>query len=427
MNSKNKVGDMMDNFSTLNQILERKLQSLIDNLFSTMPKPQRDFYLDMIYGILRSKSLLISDISRELNEDKNLIQTIKRLNTNISKYFFDNIKITNLANLFPKENHSITLFVDDTDIIKPYGIHFEALGSVRDGSSIKKEYEKGYINTVVVAETKEHKHPVVIKSVIHSTREKYYKSVNTVLNKILIEIFTHFKNHNLILVFDRGYDDGKLFKFIGLNKRFFIIRLKNTRHLYYKNKAYLPYNLANKTKGKYSFTLKIGGENVEAKVSHKKIKVSNDKRYYNVIFSYFSYNQDPFILITNLEIHSKNDIEKIILSYFSRWKIEEYFRVIKTEYNYEGMRIRNLKGLNNLANLLHLSMGFMALIIEEQTKNLIYSSLISIAKPLKTNTYFKYYQISDGLEIVLKTKKIAIKNIKKSKKPIEKDRNLFNI
>lgn len=91
------------------------------------------------------------------------------------------------------------------------------------------------------------------------------------------------------------------------------------------------------------------------------------------------------------------------------------------------MRIRNLKGLNNLANLLHLSMGFMALIIEEQTKNLIYSSLISIAKPLKTNTYFKYYQISDGLEIVLKTKKIAIKNIKKSKKTIEKDRNLFNI
>lgn len=139
MNSKNKVGDMMDNFSTLNQILERKLQSLINNLFSTMPKPQRDFYLDMIYGILRSKSLLISDISRKLNEDKNLIQTINRLNTNISKYFFDNIKITNLANLFPKENNSITLFVDDTDIIKPYGIHFEALGSVRDGSSIKKE------------------------------------------------------------------------------------------------------------------------------------------------------------------------------------------------------------------------------------------------------------------------------------------------
>lgn len=123
MNSKNKVGDMMDNFSTLNQILERKLQSLIDNLFSTMPKPQRDFYLDMIYGILRSKSLLISDILRELNEDKSLIQTIKRLNTNISKYFFDNIKITNLANLFPKENHSITLFVDDTDIIKPSWIH----------------------------------------------------------------------------------------------------------------------------------------------------------------------------------------------------------------------------------------------------------------------------------------------------------------
>ena len=39
--------------------------------------------------------------------------------------------------------------VDDSDIIKPYGKAFENLGTVRDGSSLKNEYEKGYLITSI--------------------------------------------------------------------------------------------------------------------------------------------------------------------------------------------------------------------------------------------------------------------------------------
>ncbi len=34
--------------------------------------------------------------------------------------------------------------IDDSDIVKPLGKRFEDLGIVRDGSSDKKEYKKGY-------------------------------------------------------------------------------------------------------------------------------------------------------------------------------------------------------------------------------------------------------------------------------------------
>jgi len=43
------------------------------------------------------------------------------------------------------------VYVDDTDVIKPYGKAFEALGTVRDGSSIKKTNEKGYLVTEITA------------------------------------------------------------------------------------------------------------------------------------------------------------------------------------------------------------------------------------------------------------------------------------
>lgn len=48
-----------------------------------------------------------------------------------------------------KGKHPIFL-VDDRNIIKPLGEKFEDLGIVRDGSSRKKSFEKGYHHTEIV-------------------------------------------------------------------------------------------------------------------------------------------------------------------------------------------------------------------------------------------------------------------------------------
>ena len=45
---------------------------------------------------------------------------------------------------------------------------------------------------------------------------------------------------------------------------------------------------------------------------------------------------------TNREIRSKDDVIKVARLYFSRWKIEEYFRCKKQMFQFENFRVREL-------------------------------------------------------------------------------------
>jgi hypothetical protein len=72
------------------------------------------------------------------------------------------------------------IHIDDSDINKPDGYKFEALGLVRDGSKssdTKNVYEKGYYVTEACVMSKSN-HPVSIYSKIHSSKEKTFTSVN---------------------------------------------------------------------------------------------------------------------------------------------------------------------------------------------------------------------------------------------------------
>ena len=74
------------------------------------------------------------------------------------------------------------IFIDDSDVVKPDGYKFEALGIVRNGSkstNTKDVYEKGYHVTEACALTKNN-HPVSIFSEIHSSKEKNFTSINDV-------------------------------------------------------------------------------------------------------------------------------------------------------------------------------------------------------------------------------------------------------
>lgn len=74
------------------------------------------------------------------------------------------------------------VLIDESDVVKPEGKHFEALGIVRDGSEstrTKNVYKKGY-HVMEACELTATKHPVSIFIRIHSSAEKDYKSVNTI-------------------------------------------------------------------------------------------------------------------------------------------------------------------------------------------------------------------------------------------------------
>ena len=53
------------------------------------------------------------------------------------------------------------------------------------------------------------------------------------------------------------------------------------------------------------------------------------------------------MFLTDRKIKTKEDAIKVRL-YFYRWRVEEYFRRKKQEYDFENMIVRTLKAKNTL-------------------------------------------------------------------------------
>ena len=51
------------------------------------------------------------------------------------------------------------------------------------------------------------------------------------------------------------------------------------------------------------------------------------------------------MLASNIPIKSKENLIKITRCYLNRWRIEEYFKFKKQEYNFENFRVRSLNSI----------------------------------------------------------------------------------
>ena len=93
----------------------------------------------------------------------------------------------------------------------------------------------------------------------------------------------------------------------------------------------------------------------------------------------YGLSDTPMMLATNKIIKSKEDVVKILRLYMSRWRIEEYFRLKKQEYGFENFRVRSLKSINNLNQLLTYTIGMLGILADN----------IGTKRPIR-QYYFKF-------------------------------------
>lgn len=68
---------------------------------------------------------------------------------------------------------------------------------------------------------------------------------------------------------------------------------------------------------------------------------------------------EPWYLLTNEPVLTADDAWRIVFLYARRWKIEEYFRVEKSELRLETIRLQDLESQNKLLLLVTLACGFL--------------------------------------------------------------------
>lgn len=407
----------MINFTTNTYQMKREIVNFSKKICEGSSKPKNKFVTDMIYGMFKSKDILLSSIADALNEDTKKPFVIDRLSDNLSLDLGENLD-KNYCNLVMEALGANPVFlVDDSDIVKPKGEKFEDLGIVRDGSDEKKSYKKGYHVTEIVGVTQTKKQPISMFSKVHSSTSKDYVSANAITIEGLDKIVKMLNERNKkgTFVNDRGYDANAIFNYYFDKKQDFVIRLTEKRVVYRNHKWYKITTLRDAFKGKVKIKLMFQGEEKECAVSAIRVQITAKKKWINVLFLY-GLSDTPMMLASNIKIKSKEDIIKIVRLYMNRWRIEEYFKFKKQEYKFENFRVRTLKSINNLNSLLSYTIGLIGLLSERIGKREFVNKIIQESSSLRKDVCLWFYQIARGIYNILKMARTGIKDWYKIRK-----------
>lgn len=411
----------MNYFTTNTNEMKREIVNFSDYLSKNCNlKAEKDFLRDMLYGISASNSLKLSNISRKLQENIKLDNTIERLSIHLAnnidrKQQIEQNYFKYVRGMIP-ENPIVDF--DNSDITKPFSEKLEYLDTVIDASDPKKEKKPGYpvVNAVVLGKTK--KQPIPLYSRIVSTKDPEFKSMNTYTLESIDKAYEAIGKFTGI--FDRGYDDKKVFRYMDKLDLDFVIRLKANRNFLFKGKTKNVLEQANSRKGKILFTAKFQGEEKHLTINYTRVQMTDGKHEeYTCVFVY-GLGKEPMMLITNKDINSAHDARMIVRMYLDRWKIEEVHRAEKEAYGYEDMRIRTLKGMNNLNFIFMMLLGLIAKLIEEMDNKLLSIKIIERSRSLRENLVVFISMFARGIKEILSYAYTGVAHFKKEKKSKEK-------
>ncbi len=406
----------MTNFTSNTYQMKRKILSFTNKISRHLSKPEKKFTADITYGILASRSCLLTDIANQLHEPSKKINIVDRLSRHLEKGTPASAAASYLHQVKKWVPAEPVIHIDDSDVVKSDGHKFESLGIVRDGSestSAKNVYKKGYHVTEACVLTRSN-HPVSIFSRIHSSSEKDYKSVNTITFQAMQQGAALFGKATFVM--DRGYDDNKMFLKLDKLGQDYVIRLKANRKLLYHNKWTMAEELRNRRKGKVKTNVFYKGKDHEAYLSHVKVQITASRKDIYLVLVY-GITEHPMMLATNKEIKSREDVIRVARTYFSRWKIEEYFRCKKQMFQFENFRVRKIKAINALNFYITLCMAFLGLISMESETNALKVSIIKTADPVKQKVFFCYYRLAKGISGILSYAKEGIRLWFRTKRP----------
>ena len=377
--------------------LKAKLDRFLENISNGLCKVDKRFIRDMAIGLLKGKDVLLSEIGRKLNENISIKKTDERLCRQLLKYNQEEKVLRNFRTFVNEEINNKTIFViDNTDVTKPYGKKFENMCKVMDGST--GEVKNGYEICTISALTPVHKQPLPVYSHLYSYEEQNYESNNIETQKGLDCVRKAFGSVG-VKVFDRAYDDKKLFNYLIHHEERFVIRVKENRYVRAKGQVLSINSAADLALQSKATIFKKNGR--EYKLIFGKIKVLvGDIPLTLVVVNGFN---ERMLLLSNMDELTPEVEKTIVKLYMVRWKVEELFRFEKQNFKLENFRVRKLKAIRNLNLMVMMVTAFISLLSEKQ-QTALFKSLYKVSKTIEKqfkNNHVYFYSIARAICTVL--------------------------
>ena len=399
----------MINYSRLGYEMKRDFTNFSLKISKGLKRPQEKFVHQMIYGILAGNKLHLSEIARALKESITLKKTIDRLSKNLHAFDGKDSVMHNYLGLVGqqvKDDYAVTI-IDNSDIAKPAGTKLEALSEIRSGST--GEITQGYLTIEAAVLSEKGKMPLPVYEKVFSAAENGFIS-ETQENLCCLRSLTENSSSRCVRTLDRGFDANEYYRYFLKHGERFVIRAKKNRNVIYGGQTCNIMDVALRYKGAYRMDFKDKkGRTIRCKMSCIPVRLCEFPSRELVLAVVYGFGEEPMLLLSSLKMQEKKKLCHIITKvYLLRWRIEEYFRFKKQQFELEDLRIMSLQSIRNLNLLAMLAVGYISLTTSVHKDSIFLAEIKECSKRIYGMPQFVYYAIGYALERVLSMSRSGI-------------------
>ena len=342
----------------------RQLGAFCAEISQDQHAPQRKWLRDMMFGVIASRSLMLTEIARALDEDTDLAYTLKRLSRNLNSSRLDTeaLRARHMDSVARWTRHNngegVVIAVDYTDIAKPYACldhdrGMELVSRVRDGS--KGEIVTGYGVAQFEAHLRDGNQMPLLYDVFSFAGGGFRSQTHAFVDAM--NRARPYVGDRAWWVLDRGFDGGRMFEALDAAETRWVCRLKiggpRTRNLGDAEGVEERCRaMALRTVDRFKTVVKSGKGNLHApldlRIGARKVYLPNQSTRggmnWRTLIVVWGFGKDPMVLLASEHLTGRDDILEAVDAYHRRWKCEEATRSMKDSRNW-GVRLEDLRAL----------------------------------------------------------------------------------
>ena len=146
----------------------------------------------------------------------------------------------------------------------------------------------------------------------------------------------------------------------------------------------------------------FGGRKIECKISYIPVQLCEFPNKTLVLVAVYGFGAQPMLLLTNLDLSEKKKLCMIATKvYLMRWRIEEYFKFKKQQFELEDLRVMSLQSIRNLNLFATLVTGYIGIMSCEKDDTIFMLELKECSKRIFDVPKFIFYGLGYAIERVL--------------------------
>jgi hypothetical protein len=411
------------------QKLREQMVRFSGELSAGLPKVVRRFMAEMIFGIQARGSVRLTEVGRALGEKILLKKTEERLSRQLGReHLGEEIQRRLIGHAAGRIEDDTLLVLDLSDVTKKYAEKMECLARVRDGS--EKELANGYWWLSIVGATTKGTKIVPLYGRLFSHAVEGHRSENEEIRAAIREVSEGVRKRG-IWVMDRGGDRGYLYNYLLASKLRFLVRIKGVRSLRTASGISSAVDLARSCPMLFNETIireDAGQERlVHLSCGMRKVRLPDRKEDLTLVVVK-GFGEEPLMILTNLNVRrSRKSIWHIILSYITRWRIEDLIRFIKQSYRLEDVRCLTYRRLQALMVLVTAAAYFAAVYLGLRMKlRVLAGHILRASRRVFGIPDFRLYALADGIRQYLYSQTKGLKKLLELQNPLPVQARLFD-